>query len=55
MPKDFLALADWPAEELRRMLARAQALKELQHQGKRPRTLEGRTLAMYFEIIACRT
>jgi ornithine carbamoyltransferase len=55
MPKDFLALWDWPAEELRGILARARALKDLQRQGRRPRTLEGRTLAMYFEKPSLRT
>jgi ornithine carbamoyltransferase len=55
MPKDFLALADWPADELRAILARARALKDLQRQGKRPRTLEGRSLAMYFEKPSLRT
>lgn len=37
------------------MLARARELKALQHAGARPRTLEGRTLAMYFEKPSLRT
>jgi len=55
MPKDFLALWDWPPEDLLGILARARALKDLQRQGQRPRTLEGRTLAMYFEKPSLRT
>jgi len=55
MPKDFLSLCDWPAPELRAILARARSLKEQQRQGRRPRTLEGRTLAMYFEKPSLRT
>jgi ornithine carbamoyltransferase len=55
MPKDFLALSDWTADELREILARARVLKQLRREGKRPRTLEGRTLAMYFEKPSLRT
>jgi ornithine carbamoyltransferase len=55
MPKDFVALADWPREELAAMLARAAELKELQRRGVRPQTLQGRTLAMYFEKPSLRT
>ncbi len=55
MPKDFLALSDWPAQDLREILARARVLKDLQRKGRRPRTLEGRTLAMYFEKPSLRT
>jgi len=54
-PKDFLSLADWPAEELRSILARAHELKRLHRQGEPPQTLRGRTLAMYFEKPSLRT
>ncbi len=55
MPKDFLSLADWSADELWRMLARAKELKTLDREGQRPRTLEGRALAMFFEKPSLRT
>ena len=55
MPKDFLSLADWSAEELRAMLARAAELKTLHRSGERPQTLEGLSLAMFFEKPSLRT
>lgn len=55
MPKDFLSVADWSADELLRMLDRAQTLRRLHAAGERPQTLEGRTLAMYFEKPSLRT
>ncbi len=55
MPKDFISLADWPAEELRTMLARARELKRLHRAGERPQTLQGRSLAMFFEKPSLRT
>jgi len=55
MPKDFLTLADWSAEELLAMLARARELKELLRRGQRPQTLQGRALAMFFEKPSLRT
>jgi len=55
MPKDFLTLADWTAEELGEILARAQVLRVLHRAGERPQTLQGRTLAMYFEKPSLRT
>lgn len=55
MPKDFLTLADWTAEELGEILARAQVLRKLHRAGERPQTLQGRTLAMYFEKPSLRT
>jgi len=55
MPKDFLSVADWSADELLRMLARAQELRRLHRAGERPQTLQGRTLAMYFEKPSLRT
>jgi ornithine carbamoyltransferase len=55
MPKDFLSVADWSADELRGMLERARELKDLLKRGERPQTLEGRTLVMYFEHPSLRT
>ncbi|MDJ0789053.1 MAG: ornithine carbamoyltransferase [Myxococcota bacterium] len=55
MPKDFLSVADWSPEELSRILDRARELKELLGKGERPQTLQGRTLAMYFEHPSLRT
>ncbi len=55
MPKDFLSVADWSAGELRDMLDRARELKRLDRGGERPQTLQGRTLAMYFEKPSLRT
>ena len=55
MPKDFISVADWPAEELRALLGRARELKRLRLEGERPRTLLGRTLALYFEKPSLRT
>ncbi len=55
MPKDFISVADWSADELLRMLDRAQQLRRLHRAGERPQTLQGRTLAMYFEKPSLRT
>ncbi len=55
MPKDFVSLADWARPELRELLDRAGELKELDRRGVRPQTLEGRTLAMFFEKPSLRT
>ncbi len=55
MPKDFISVADWPAQELRALLDRARELKDLWKRGERPQTLQGRTLAMYFEKPSLRT
>ena len=55
MPKDFISLADWSADELRGILTRAADLKALQRKGERPQTLEGRSLAMFFEKPSLRT
>lgn len=55
MPKDFLTVADWTAGELGQILARAKRLRELHRSGERPQTLQGRTLAMYFEKPSLRT
>ena len=55
MPKDFISLADWSAAELTAMLARAAELKQLSRRGERPQTLEGRSVAMFFEKPSLRT
>jgi ornithine carbamoyltransferase len=55
MPKDFVTLADWSRDELQELLDRARELKELDRRGVRPQTLEGRTLAMFFEKPSLRT
>jgi len=55
MPKDFVTLADWPADALREILQRARELKQLDRTGDRPQTLEGRSLAMFFEKPSLRT
>jgi ornithine carbamoyltransferase len=55
VPKDFLSVSDWSAAELRSLLERARELKDLHKRGARPRSLEGRTLAMYFEKPSLRT
>jgi ornithine carbamoyltransferase len=55
MPKDFLTLADWSADELLRLLDRARELKQRLNRGDRPRSLEGRALAMFFEKPSLRT
>ena len=55
MPKDFLTLSDWSADELLRLLDRARELKQLLNRGERPRSLEGRALAMFFEKPSLRT
>ncbi|MEE9606145.1 MAG: ornithine carbamoyltransferase [Myxococcota bacterium] len=55
MPKDFVTLADWPKQELLRILDRARELKGLHRSGHRPQTLEGRVLAMFFEKPSLRT
>jgi ornithine carbamoyltransferase len=55
MPKDFISVADWSAESLLEILARARQLKRLLAKGERPQTLLGRTLAMYFEHPSLRT
>jgi len=52
---NFLSVADWSADELSGMLARARELRRLYHAGERPPTLRGRTLAMYFEKPSLRT
>jgi len=55
MPKDFVTVAEWSADELWSIVDRALQLRAGYRAGKRPRTLEGLTLAMYFEKPSLRT
>jgi len=55
VPKDFVSLADWSADALRGILARAAELKAMLKRGERPQTLEGRSMAMFFEKPSLRT
>jgi ornithine carbamoyltransferase len=55
MPKDFISVADWSADELRSILARAADLKRRLAAGERPQTLTGRAIALYFEKPSLRT
>ena len=55
MRKDFLALGDWKASDLREILDRAAELKRLLSAGERPPVLQGKTLALYFEKPSLRT
>lgn len=55
MPKDFISLADWSADELHGILDRAEFLKRMHRGGERLQTLEGRCLAMFFEKPSLRT
>jgi len=55
MPKDFIALCDWSADDLLAILDRARELKDLLRRGVRPQTLQGRSLAMFFEKPSLRT
>jgi ornithine carbamoyltransferase len=55
VPKDFICVADWPAEALWQILDRARELKRMHAAGERPPILQGRTLAMYFEKPSLRT
>ncbi len=54
-PKDFICVADWSADSLWEILDRARELKRLNAEGQRPPSLQGRTLAMYFEKPSLRT
>jgi len=55
MKKDFVSVADFSAHELRTLLARAAQLKTMLREGKRDPTLQGKTLALYFEKPSLRT
>jgi ornithine carbamoyltransferase len=53
--RGFISVADWSADELLELLARAQHLKRLHRKGESTQSLLGRTLAMYFEKPSLRT
>lgn len=53
--RDFISVADWSADELLELLARARHLKQLHRRGESVQSLRGRTLAMYFEKPSLRT
>ncbi|MBW2388109.1 MAG: ornithine carbamoyltransferase [Deltaproteobacteria bacterium] len=53
--RGFISVADWSADELLELLARARHLKQLHRKGKHTQSLLGRTLAMYFEKPSLRT
>ena len=53
--RGFISVADWSADELLELLARARQLKRLHHLGESVQSLQGRTLAMYFEKPSLRT
>ncbi len=55
LPKDFISVADWPREALESILSRAGELKALRAKGAPVRTLEGRSIALYFEKPSLRT
>jgi ornithine carbamoyltransferase len=55
LPKDFISVADWPREALERIVARAAELKSLRRKGTPTPTLEGQSVALYFEKQSLRT
>lgn len=55
MPRHFLSLLDFTADELARLLDRADELKALRGQPGHPRPLEGRSVAVIFEKPSTRT
>jgi len=54
-PAHFVSLEDWSREELERILARAQELKAARARRELPRTLDGRSVLLYFEKPSLRT
>ncbi|MFT5442922.1 MAG: ornithine carbamoyltransferase [Myxococcota bacterium] len=54
-PRSFISVADWSGGELLELLERAQHLKALHRKGESTQSLQGRTLAMYFEKPSLRT
>jgi len=54
-PKDFISIADWPADGIERILARARELKELRARRQAVRSLEGVAVLLYFEKPSLRT
>ena len=54
-PRNFISVADWSADELLALLERSHELHRLHRRGETLQTLQGRTLAMYFEKPSLRT
>ncbi len=54
-PKDFISIADWSREAIEGMLARAHELKELRKRREPCRSLEHRSVLLYFEKPSLRT
>jgi len=55
MLRSFLSLLDLSSEELIQLVNRASELKNMLREGKQHRPLEGKTLAMIFELSSTRT
>ena len=51
----FLSIADWPRDALERILARAAELKRHRRERRPARTLDGRSVLLYFEKPSLRT
>jgi len=54
-PRHFLSLLDLTGDELRRLIARASALKAMHYRAERHQPLTGKTLGMIFEKSSTRT
>jgi ornithine carbamoyltransferase len=54
-PKDFISIADWPRREIDAILVRARELKALRKRRTPVRSLEGRSVLLYFEKPSLRT
>ena len=54
-PKDFVSIADWPREEIERILSRAAELKQLRAARVPVSKLAGRSVLLYFEKPSLRT
>jgi len=53
--RDFISLLDCSPEELVELVSRARALKRLQREGRLHQPLQGRTVAMIFQLNSTRT
>ncbi len=53
--RGFISVADWTADELLELLERSRSLKRVHREGMQSNSLQGRTLAMYFEKPSLRT
>lgn len=54
-PKDFISIADWPRAAIEDILARARELKALRMRRTPVRSIEGRSVLLYFEKPSLRT